>query len=142
MRRDRVRAVNDIKLFTRDHEMMLFVTASDAGRCGKCGKDLAEGMFCWDHRITDGMIGEWKLGEDRFTSVRPADGSQGCHGAFTGFTRDDGSIVPASESYYCFSMPRCPECRQYNSLNTRQEAYGDDVTCTECGWHAWYSIGD
>ena len=120
-----------IKLWTRDHEIQLFIISEDAGRCSDHQVPLAYGMFAWDHRITDPMYrpGPFVVGEDRFPCSRHADGSV-CL---------DHRGEPRSQSW---SDPRCPGCKEYNVNVVRQEAYGDDVTCTKCDYHEWHSIGD
>ena len=58
--------------------------------------------------------------------------------------------VPDPNLVYGFMMPNskstsvCPKCDTFNSLVTKQEAYGDSTTCktTNCDYNSWYSIGD
>ena len=113
-------------MYTRAHEVMLRVLRHDAGICNRCDKQLSEGLFCWDHRITNPMFrpGPWKLGEDSFFSVRHADGTL------------------CGTSYNCYPKPTCAKCGAVDSFDVALEAYGDRVTCRACGDSNWYSIGD
>jgi hypothetical protein len=115
-----------VSLYLRPREVMLHIIREDAGICARCDKQLSEGLFCWDHRITNPMYrpGPWKLGEDSFPSVRHTDGTL-CGG-----------------SYWCYPKSKCRACGAIDSLDVAFEAYGDRITCCECGDSHWYSIGD
>lgn len=113
-------------MYTRPHEVMLRILREDAGICTRCDKQLREGLFCWDHRITDPMYrpGPWKLGEDSFSSIRHSDGTL------------------CGDQYSCWPKPTCSVCGAVDSFDVCLEAYGDRVTCRVCGNSNWYSIGD
>jgi hypothetical protein len=103
-------------------------------RCTGCDRMIVHVQMCWDHRITSDMHrpGEFAIGEDRFDVWRHIDGVE--HKAW-----QPGDLAP-------FNYPKypCTGCGQYDSISTRQEAWGDRVTCTTpgCTYSAWHSIGD
>ncbi len=113
-------------MYVRPREVLLRIIREHTGICSRCDKPLNEGLFCWDHRITDPMYrpGPWKLGEDSFSSIRHADGTR------------------CGTQYSCWPRPTCHVCGDVDSFDVSLEAYGDRVTCRVCGDSNWYSIGD
>ncbi len=113
-------------MYVRPHEVMLRIIRNHAGVCTRCDKQLSEGLFCWDHRITDPMYrpGPWQLGEDSFSCIRHTDGTL------------------CGDQYSCWPKPTCRACGAVDSFEVSLEAYGDRVTCRACGDSNWYSIGD
>lgn len=110
--------------FTRDGEVWLGYTNLDAGVCSITGKALATSLFCWDHRISDGVgRPEWTLGEDSFPGARHIDGS------------------PCNRTS-CNTQSRCPQCRQYNTLQVENEAWATVTRCSNCPYEFRFSIGD
>jgi hypothetical protein len=120
-------------VFLRDREVLdLIITAESAGeRCVYCRLPVVQGRFHWLNDDGTPVLqgGVSNSGEIvRFPSWRHADGSPG-HGV-------DGYLVIAEG--------RCPECGAYDSdaLSRRDTGYGDDVTCTACGWNKYFGRGD
>lgn len=121
-------------VYLRPNEVFIKVQQDQSAghRCysASCGHaPLVQVRTCWDHRITDdysrGGPGTWKLGEDPFDTWRHADGSQ---------CGDNG--------HNCFTQPRCGNCGSYGTLVTKQHAWHDEITCTECENVKTYQIGD
>jgi hypothetical protein len=57
---------------------------------------------------------------------------------FHGQMRDDeGSRIEGDEEHSL-----CPTCNRYDTLTTRQLAWGDETTCSACDYNHYYSIGD
>jgi hypothetical protein len=126
----------EVRLWTREREVQL------SGRAlAPIGPDhlpvlcpvhrvpLASGKFCWDHRITDGLEGEWELGEDWFPCLRHADGTA-CYGP--------GGVPRTS----CFTVSQCGDCGRSECVEVELLPYGDSTWCRECGAERYYSIGD
>lgn len=137
--------------FLRPGEVLLWVKrppTPDGPICSKHGS-LVEAMYGWDHCITnhhfpngDHVPGDttfnsdFKIGEDRFSLLRPANGEEPCGGSDY-----KGTYRPGSS---CWPMPRCPKCGLVNSTKTQQQAYGDLTTCRTpgCDFSNWCDIGD
>lgn len=136
-------ATDPTTIWHREHEVVIaIINDVDAGvLCagrlgtlgapeGPCGKPLVLARCAWDRRISLGPHYDgtpWKLGEDAFEVLRHADGT-----------------APDWTETECLAQARCPMCRQYSTLTTTQQAYGDLTTCTtpECTYRQWYDIGD
>ena len=151
-----------LPIYLRPHEVLLWAGAPIVHPkngmpviCAVHGQ-LRNGMFCWDHRITSDFHrpGTFRIGEDRFSCLRPASGAEPCGGQMSTVFR--GALIDGEfdregrregEPYYrhgtaCFPVPMCPGCGAYCTVKVTQEAYGDRHTCRRCDWEAWYSIGD
>lgn len=119
-----------IKLWTREHEVMIEVVRPNVGICRDCDEPVSLGRFAWDHRISTGpgYQGEWRLGEDSFTMTRHTSGKEPC-----------GKIWHEDTP-----KAQCPLCGAYESLKTVQHAYSDETTCTTdgCTYRSEYRIGD
>lgn len=120
--------------FLRPGEVAFAVLNPEAGPCSNCHRMLAAVMCCWDHRITADYCrpAVWQLGEDRFDTLRHADGF------------DCRQWAPGDIGPWFYLRPRCPQCNEYDTLILRQEAYGDRTTCSTdgCRYERWYDIGD
>lgn len=120
--------------FLRPGEVAFAVLDPEAGPCSRCHRTLARVVCCWDHRVTSDSCrpAVWQLGEDRFTTLRHADGY------------DCRPWSPGDLSPFYYLRPQCPNCKAYDTLTVKPEAYGDRTTCTTdgCAYDHWYSIGD
>lgn len=116
-------------VYLREGEILLFSNTSEY-QCNICHGALMFVMVCWDRRITSdpfGTMGEWQPGEDRFSGYRHADGSAP-HNAGVGS--------------FEYGRSQCSKCKAFSSFDTVQGAYGDTITCNNCGDSRYYSIGD
>lgn len=120
--------------FLRPGEVAFAVLNVEAGPCSNCHRTLARVMCCWDHRITADYCRPktWQLGEDRFDTLRHADGY------------DCRPWTPGGAPLWFYTRPQCPSCKAYDTLDVALEAYGNRTTCrTEgCAYTSWYDIGD
>lgn len=137
---------SDVQLWRRPGEVQLFVSGDYPDMWCKAHPDkaLARAMMAWDHRITADQYcrtPEWVLGEDRFDVLRHRDGTQCGEPTFYDHPTQGRITVWQSD---CTPRPRCPKCREFEALTTKQEAWRDVTTCaTEgCDYEASYSIGD
>jgi hypothetical protein len=60
--------------------------------------------------------------------------------SYTGQLTGENGIIPGNH----YGATYCPECGRFDTLSTKQEAYGDATTCTtrDCAYNSWHSIGD
>jgi hypothetical protein len=157
-----------LPIFLRKHEVLLWASEplvhSASGLpliCAVHGQ-LRNAMFAWDHRITtDHAFGgrPHRIGEDRFSGMRPASGDEPCGGTWSSVLSDfhaeqlnthdpiaDGWWKKGDAIYRpgtgCSLVPMCRDCGRYCTVVTKQEAYGDRSTCRSCGAEHYFSIGD
>jgi hypothetical protein len=110
-------------IWLREGELFVRLLDTEPHVCVYCGQPIVRAMCKWpDEPDYWGQVHELQ-----FPVWRHADGSP---------SHDHGgmwNVLPA---------PHCPNCHANNTLDAVQEAYGDRTTCSACGWHHWYDIGD
>ena len=115
------------KMKLREFEHIVSNSVRPGGVCHRCDKQLEAATCYWGDDAPFTVTTGQRNSTQRFPVLRHADGTAG-HGP-------EGSLE-------CYAAPTCPDCGALRTLRTKQEAYGDRVTCTACGHEHYYSIGD
>lgn len=124
-------------LFHREHEVLERIVCFEPWQRCYCNKQIATAMAHWSDdapfTVTTGQINHTQ----RFTVVRHADG--------TPPRLDESWTAHSGKTTYhsCMNkISKCTACGELETLSTKQEAWGDRVTCSACGDSKYYSIGD
>lgn len=122
-----VEEIDISKLSHREWEVFERVVGFDAWQECKHGKQIVTVMAHWSDEAPFTVTTGRQNSTQRFTRTIHADGT------------------PSNIERYgdCYGIhTKCSRCGAIDSLSTEQQAYGDLISCSQCDYSQYCSIGD